>query len=601
MSTDGGVFNYSVERVRQRMAQFVIQQGLPFNHFDNPRLTSLIRETLQPSYNHVSRTTLRKHCLKMWREAKEQLILGFEKLETGVNLTTDVWSAPHGLPESYLCVTAHWVDPKMWQMMKRTITFEQFGYPHSGENLFEILDEVITTFKLGQKIFSISFDNASNNTSAVRQLKIKYEPICQGVFYHSRCVAHIINLVVQHGLDVPAISKLRDLFKDMLKDVFATSKRRRKDYEKLCRDTGKPTLGPNWDVPTRWNSTWKMFDSALQQRLTLELFHENLVEKGKAAVTFPDFGWGCIEKLTELLEVFKTSTTILSGVYYPTSSLVLKQLYLMCSKLNDFQFGPDVNETMIAPMKAKFKKYFEEMPPAITCAAALNPCLNVAGVEMLIENICYDLGLNDDNPNCSTNLLQTFNRQLQDMFDHYLVKYGNSTNIQQQMHEGASSSRSNPELNFYNNLRNVSSKRSRGSTPSSELGRYQGTDFLATIRPEEFANFDILAWWKDRESQFPVLAAMARDLLSVQASTVASESAFSLSGRILSVRRTRLTPTSLEMCVCLKDHLDAAERIQHLTSLEDQLSIEEPIHAYEVAIEKATPLSDDELALEENV
>jgi len=93
---------------------------------------------------------------------------------------------------------------------------------------------------------------------------------------------------------------------------------------------------------------------------------------------------------------------------------------------------------------------------------------------------------------------------------------------------------------------------------------------------------------------------MARDLLSVQASTVASESAFSFSGRVLSVRRTRLTPTSLETCVCLKDYLDAAERVQDVTSLEDQLSIEEPIHAYEVATGKATPLSDDELAFEES-
>ncbi|GKD10125.1 zinc finger BED domain-containing protein RICESLEEPER 2, partial [Tanacetum coccineum] len=52
------------------------------------------------------------------------------------------------------------------------------------------------------------------------------------------------------------------------------------------------------------------------------------------------------------------------------------------------------------------------------------------------------------------------------------------------------------------------------------------------------------------------------DILSVQASSVASESAFSTSGRLLTIRRTRLTPESLEMCMCLKDHLDAQERKQ---------------------------------------
>lgn len=480
--------------------------------------------------------------------------------------------------------------------MKRTIAFELFGYPHTGDALFDILDEVIQTYKLEKKIFSISFDNASNNTSAVQKLKIKYEPILNGVFYHSRCVAHIINLVVQHGLDVPEIKKVKEDFKKMLQDVFATSKRTRKEYEKLCKDLNKPCLGPNWDVPTRWNSTWKMFDSAIQQRATLELFHDGLVTKGLAKNEFPTLGWDSIVRLNELLEVFKSATTILSGVYYPTSSLVLKNLYFMCGKINDFQFAGNVYETMIAPMKAKFKKYFEQMPPAITCAAVLNPCLNVSGVEMLIENICFDLGLNDEDPDFSEKAIQHFKKCLEDMFDLYLVKYGSTSNIRQQMASVSSSSRfQNPDLNLYNNLRNVSSKRSRASTPSSELGRYMGTDFLATMLPEEFSNFDNLAWWKEKEAHFPVLAAMARDLLSVQASTVASESVFSLSGRILSVRRTRLTPTSLETCICLKDYLDATERIQDVTSLEDQLTIEEPIHLYEVSLAQAAPLSDDEL------
>ena len=68
-------------------------------------------------------------------------------------------------------------------MIKRTIAFEVFRYPHTGENLFFILDEVIETFKLQEKMFSIFFDNASNNTNAVQCLKIKYDPICSGVFF----------------------------------------------------------------------------------------------------------------------------------------------------------------------------------------------------------------------------------------------------------------------------------------------------------------------------------------------------------------------------------------------------------------------------------
>ncbi|GJZ60961.1 zinc finger BED domain-containing protein RICESLEEPER 2 [Tanacetum coccineum] len=106
-------------------------------------------------------------------------------------------------------------------------------------------------------------------------------------------------------------------------------------------------------------------------------------------------------------------------------------------------------------------------------------------------------------------------------------------------------------------------------------------------------------FWKAKESIFPILSRMARDMLSVQATSVASESAFSTSGRVLSIRRTRLKPTSLEMCMCLKDHLDSQDRIQNTSSLEHSLDFEEDILEEEVQDNEAIPLSDEEIALDE--
>ena len=49
-------------------------------------------------------------------------------------------------------------------------------------------------------------------------------------------------------------------------------------------------------------------------------------------------------------------------------------------------------------MKEKLRKYCEEISPVITCAAAINPCFNVSGVEFLIDKIGNDLDLNQINP-----------------------------------------------------------------------------------------------------------------------------------------------------------------------------------------------------------
>ncbi|GKA47190.1 rhodanese-like domain-containing protein [Tanacetum coccineum] len=88
------------------------------------------------------------------------------------------------------------------------------------------------------------------------------------------------------------------------------------------------------------------------------------------------------------------------------------------------------------------------------------------------------------------------------------------------------------------------------------------------------------------------------DIISVHATLVASESAFSTSGRVLSIRRTRLTPASLEMCMCLKDHLDAQERKQDKSSLENPVEFKEEILDAEVQQNEAIPLSEEEIALD---
>ena len=68
-------------------------------------------------------------------------------------------------------------------------------------------------------------------------------------------------------------------------------------------------------------------------------------------------------------------------------------------------------------------------------------------------------------------------------------------------------------------------------------------------------DFDVLSWWRSKAAKFPVLSAMARDFLAIPLSTMSSESAFSLGGRILGDHRSSLTPEMLEALVCAKDWL----------------------------------------------
>ncbi|GJV44925.1 zinc finger BED domain-containing protein RICESLEEPER 2 [Tanacetum coccineum] len=457
-------------------------------------------------------------------------------------------------------------------MMKRVISFEEFPSPHTGGALFKMLTKVLTNFNLEDKVMSITLDNASNNTSAMDKLKLKYDPPMGGRFYHSRCVAHIINLVVQAGLGVPAIDAIIESFKTMLKDIFKSSARTRQRYVKICKDAEKPCLRPNWDVPTRWNSTYHMFLSGLKQQTTLAYYHDVLANKNRCN-HFSAESWVIIQSLTQLLEVFNNATKILSGVYYPTSPLVLQQIFFMSTALSEYELEGGILSSMIKPMKKKLRKYFQHMPSIITCAAALNPCFNVNGVDYLIESISRDLEFFDDT--FASKSKSYFNESLEGLYNLYYAKYGNPTQSSQTS-GGATSSKVSGENKRYE--------------------RYVNSDFV-THSTQKTCKFLCLRFLKEKETIFPFYP-HGMDIISVQASSVASESAFSTSGRVLSIRRTRLTPASLEMCMCLKDHLDAKERKQDKCPLETPLDFEEGVFDDEVQQNEAIPLSDEEIALD---
>nr|GEY40076.1 zinc finger BED domain-containing protein RICESLEEPER 2-like [Tanacetum cinerariifolium] len=101
-----------------------------------------------------------------------------------------------------------------------------------------------------------------------------------------------------------------------------------------------------------------------------------------------------------------------------------------------------------------------------------------------------------------------------------------------------------------------------------------------------------------QKNNVSVLSRMAMDILSIQATSVAYESAFLTSGRVLSIQRTRLTSASLEMCMCLKDHLDAQECKQDKSTLETPVDFEEEILDAEVQANEAISLSDEEITLD---
>ncbi|XP_028071412.1 zinc finger BED domain-containing protein DAYSLEEPER-like isoform X2 [Camellia sinensis] len=194
-------------------------------------------------------------------------------------------------------------------------------------------------------------------------------------------------------------------------------------------------------------------------------------------------------------------------------------------------------------MLGKFDKYWVIIHGFIGVAIVLDPRYKLSVLEFYfdklygdtaeeeiakIRQLCYDL-------------LQEYQRKL---------SLGTDANVE----SSTSSNFGDSEIVSDYDLFISRKRRKKVNNVTSKLDHYLEED-VVTRTP----NFDVLTWLKSNASKYPTLQAIARDFLAIPVSTVASESAFSTSGRLVSPYRSRLHPDTLEALMCAQSWLWAVE------------------------------------------
>lgn len=143
-----------------------------------------------------------------------------------VTLTTDIWTS-ESQNFAYACLTAYYID-NQWALQKTILNYKWIVWPHDGESLFKFISQLIMEWNLDKKIFSMVVDNASANDSMVRHLKswLSDRVPCAGDFFHVRCSAHILNLVIQDGLVLikPLLDNIRGTVRYLNKSSYGKQK-----------------------------------------------------------------------------------------------------------------------------------------------------------------------------------------------------------------------------------------------------------------------------------------------------------------------------------------------------------------------------------------
>nr|GEV48494.1 hypothetical protein [Tanacetum cinerariifolium] len=106
------------------------------------------------------------------------------------------------------------------------------------------------------------------------------------------------------------------------------------------------------------------------------------------------------------------------------------------------------------------------------------------------------------------------NKDVGGLYNLYYTKYGNPTQSSQ-TNGGATSSNASGGNNYsslLNDLKAHTKKARTDPTMSSEYERYVNLNFVTHLHPKEFATFNVLGLWKEKETMFSVLSHFEEDV-----------------------------------------------------------------------------------------
>ncbi|KAD7476966.1 hypothetical protein E3N88_00102 [Mikania micrantha] len=206
---------------------------------------------------------------------------------------------------SRFTLAPHFIDYN-WKYHKRIINFKPI-LSHKGEDMARYIEDCIIEWGI-TRVMTFTMDNATTNDLAVKEVKTSLPNLLRnGMYLYVRCLAHIINLIVQDGLK--AQSQVVDCIREAVIHI-RVSPKRLTDFKACVVDSKLKTKASLiLDCKTRWNSTYDMLERAI------------FLEKGYS-------DWLVAKSLAKLLEVFKTKTVEVSCSTYAVSHRV-------CAEIND--------------------------------------------------------------------------------------------------------------------------------------------------------------------------------------------------------------------------------------------------------------------------
>lgn len=262
-------------------------------------------------------------------------------------------------------------------------------------------------------MFSITVDNATANSSAMRRFKEQFVEngddalVLNGRFLHLRCATHILNLIVKEGL-LEADNNISAIRNGIC--FVRSSTPRMNSFEKRVESRRLQRGSLPLDVETRWNSTYLMLEQALKFKVGFEkmaaedkpyndYFNETI--QGTKRIGPPSKAdWEAVNRLVQFLIIFYSATLVLSASTSACSHKLYHAIVTVQRNISALSNtpGPDaILRSKAASMLGKLGKYWDpfgedkEMNKLVIVAGVFDPSKKMKVTTKLFEKL-YGVG-----------------------------------------------------------------------------------------------------------------------------------------------------------------------------------------------------------------
>ncbi|KAI3857419.1 hypothetical protein MKX03_024437 [Papaver bracteatum] len=559
--------SFDQDACRKYLTRMIIKCELPFILVQREGFQEFCHQ-LEPSFEVPSHYTEARDCMKMYLSEYHRLKAEFKKYGRRFSLTTNTWSSISNL--SYMVLTGHYIDEN-WVLQKKILNFCPVT-DHTGLELGKTVASCLLQWGI-ERVFTMTVDNINSNNETIAYLSKRVvgwkAAIFGGEHMHLRCATHILALVIKDGMDLynESISRIREAVK-----FIRGSGERLKKFRECCEQRKiNITKFLSLDCETRWNSTYHMLSAAEKYEEAFYQFEESgyadkflnplrAPTRGKTTVpatpTIPKVwpivsDWETARAFVRLLKRLYEATLKFSGSTYVTSNLFLNEVISINDILQEWVKHDNMLLADMADwMVLKYEKYWvvDKINKMLYISVLLDPRRKEAYLKFALRELLKDNPVTVDQE--VHDLMKSIKLLLTNMFDEYALLYKGDDMVSRPTAEIQSDTSLSQEPQNPINRFVESEKHQETVEGKTELDMY-----LLEKREDFNAQFDILNWWKVNSSRYKILSRIARDVLAMQVSTVASESAFSTGGRVLNEYRSSMLPKTVQALICAEDRL----------------------------------------------